>query len=376
LGIEPYVNINVGSGTVREMMQWLEYMNSDLTGPMANLRRANGREEPWNVRYIGIGNENWGCGGEMRPEFFADLYRKFAVYARQFGGPDIIRIAGGGYGAYYDWTDVVMESAAEHMEAISIHYYTIPTGDWGDKSPATGFCDSLYFGALRNALLMDTHITRHIEIMDKHDPDGRIGLHIAEWGIWTDPEPGSTPGFLFQQNTMRDALIASLHFDIFHNHADRVRMANIAQMVNVLHAMILTDGPRMLLTPTYHVFNMYKVHQNATHIPATIQSELFSFRDESFPAITGTASVKDGKVNIGVSNLHATQTIELDVDVSGGNLSKILNATILTAPAFNSYNTWDNPNVVSPQPFTAYTLADGKITLTMPPFSIVSFQME
>lgn len=375
LGAEAYVNVNVGSGSPREMIEWIEYMTADGDGPMAKLRRANGQEEPWDVKFLGIGNEMWGCGGQMTAETFAQIFRTYGHFARQYGGPDMIRIAAGGYGDNYDWNDVLLANAEYQMDGISIHYYTIPTGDWGNKSAATGFCDSLYFSSFRNAKLMETHVQRHVEILDTHDPDNRIGLYVAEWGIWTDQEPGSVPGFLYQQNTMRDAIIASLHFDIFHRYAERIRGANIAQMVNVLQAMILTDGPRMLLTPTYHVFNMYQVHQNATKIPLTIQSEPFTLNGESLPSITATASIKDGIVNIGVSNIHATEAREVVIDVSGGNLAQVANAVILTAPAINSHNTFDNPNVVVPAEFTAYQLEGGKITVTMPPHSIVKLKM-
>jgi alpha-L-arabinofuranosidase len=376
LGADAYIAANVGSGTVREMMEWIEYMTSDRDIPMANWRRENGREKPWNVKFIGIGNESWGCGGEMTPEFYADLYRQYSVYARQYGGPNMIRVGCGSYGDYYGWTDVVMEKAARFMEGISLHHYTLPTGDWGVKGPATGFEEDQYFSTLRNARLMDTWIKGHLEVMDKHDPEKRVGLYVDEWGIWTDPEPGSTPGFLFQQNSMRDALVASLTFDIFHNYADRVHMANIAQMVNVLQAMILTEGDRMVLTPTYHVFNMYKVHQDATYIPVSIQSEDYTWESESFPAITGTASTKDGKVSIGISNLHASKTIPVKVDLTGGNLTGVKKATILTAPAFNSFNSWDNPAVVSPAEFIAFNLSNDLLEVQLSPHSVVVIELE
>ena len=376
IGADAYIAANVGSGTIREMIEWIEYMTSDKDVPMANWRRANGREEPWDVRFIGIGNESWGCGGDMSPEFYADLLCQYSVFAKQYGGSDMTRVACGAYGDYYRWTDVVMDRGVKSMEGISLHHYTIATGDWGYKGEATGFDEDLYFSALRNAQRMDIYLQGHIEVMDKHDPEERVGLYVDEWGIWTESEPETNGAFLHQQNSMRDALIASLTFDIFHNYAKRVHMANIAQMVNVLQAMILTEGDRMILTPTYHVFNMYKVHQNAVHIPATVHSVNYDYEGESIPAITGTASTKDGKVFIGLSNLHTTETLTVDVDLSGGEVSKVSKATILTAPEFNSYNSYDNPNVVAPTDFTAYTLNSGRIEVTMPPHSVVTIEME
>ncbi len=376
LGADAYVAINIGSGTIRDMMEWLEYMTSEKDLPMVNLRRANGREKPWNVKFIGIGNESWGCGGEMTPEFYADLYRQYSIFARQYGGGTMVRVGCGAYSEYTKWTDVVMEKSGRFMEAISLHHYTLPTGNWDVKSAATGFGEDLYFSALRNARKMDDHLKNHIAIMDKHDAEERVKLYVDEWGIWTDPEPGTNGGFLHQQNSMRDALIASLTFDIFHKYPRRVEMANIAQMVNVLQAMILTEGNRMILTPTYHVFNMYKVHQGATMIPVSIQTENYTFDAESMPAITGTATIKEGKVNIGVSNLHAEKTMTLDVDISGGNLSAVKKAIILTAPSYNSHNTYDNPNVVVPAEFSQWQLNGDKLVLTLPPYSLVVIEME
>ncbi len=376
LGADAYIAVNVGSGTVKEMIEWIEYMISDEDIPMANWRRKNGREKPWNVKFLGIGNESWGCGGNMTAEFYADLLRQYSTFAKEYMKPGMIRVGCGSHSGYVNWTDVVMEKAAHHMEALSYHYYTIPTGDWGSKSAATGFDEGLYFSGIKQALRMDELLNEHIAAMDKHDPNERIPLYVDEWGIWTDAEPGTNPAFLYQQNSMRDALIASLTFDIFHRHAKRVQMANIAQMVNVLQAMVLTQGNKMVLTPTYHVFNMYKFNQNATYIPVDIKTEYYAFGDESIPAITGTASIKDGKVFVGLSNLHGSETLTVDVDLSKGSVAGVSKSTILTAPAFNSYNDFDSPEIVKPVAFDNYKLTSGKLKVVLPPFSVVTFEME
>jgi len=376
LGADPYISANVGSGTVEEMVDWIEYMTSDEDIPMANWRRENGREEPWDVKFLGIGNESWGCGGDMRPEYYSDLLRQYSLYARVYGEGKFQRVGCGANGSDYNWTDVVMDRAARHMDALSVHYYTIATGDWGNKSSATDFGEELYFSALRNAGHMDELISKHSAMMDKHDPHKRVPLLVDEWGIWTDQEPGSTPGFLYQQNSMRDALIAATTFDIFHKHADRVKMANIAQAVNVLQAMILTEDDKMVLTPTYHIFNMYKVHQDATYIPVLLQSEDYKYGEESIPAISGTASKKDGKINISLSNLNPNENKTMEVDVEGGNLSNVINASLLTAPKINSVNTFDNPEVVKPVDFSDYKLKKETLTVTLPPHSVVTLQLQ
>ena len=272
IGAEPYVCGNVGSGTVQEMMEWVEYMTSDADSPLANLRRRNGRDEPWRVRFFGVGNESWGCGGSMRPEYYADLFRRYNTFVKNYPGNRVFRIACGANSADYNWTEVLMSQVGRRMDGLSLHYYTVATGDWRRKGSSTQFDESQWHSTLRRTLTMDELITKHSEIMDRHDPEKRIGLIVDEWGTWYDVEPGTNPGFLYQQNTLRDALAAALNFHIFHRHADRVMMANIAQTVNVLQAMILTDGEKILRTPTYHVFEMFKVHQGGASLPVELQT--------------------------------------------------------------------------------------------------------
>jgi len=251
LGADPYICGNVGSGTVQEMAEWVEYITFAGKSEMADLRRQNGREEPWRLPFFGVGNENWGCGGHMRPEYYADLYRRYQTYVRHYSGNRVYKVACGPTGDYR-WTEVLMREAGRWMDGLSLHYYTLP-GTWEKKGSATQFDESEWFSTLRNALHMEELIRRHSAIMDRYDPQRRVGLIVDEWGTWYDVEPGTNPGFLYQQNTLRDALVAGIHLNIFNNHAERVKMANIAQTVNVLQAMILTDGPRMIVTPTYHV---------------------------------------------------------------------------------------------------------------------------
>ncbi len=376
LGCDAYIAANVGSGSVREMIEWIEYMTSDNDSPMANWRKENGREAPWNVKFIGIGNENWGCGGNMTPDYYVNLMRQYSGFARNYGGRDLVRVGCGANSFDFNWTEVVMREGRNQMDALSLHYYTIPSGNWGAKTAATGFEEDMYFGALKNGLRMDELLQGHLEIMDRFDPRERIELYVDEWGIWTDPEPGTNPGFLHQQNSMRDALIAAFNFDIFHRYASRVKMANIAQTVNVLQAMVLTENDKMILTPTYHVFDMYKFNQNATYIPVDIASVEYSYDEESIPAISGTASIKDGQVFIGLSNLHATEAQTIDVDISGGEVNEVVEAKILTAPEFNSYNTYDSPNTVAPAEFADFEIEDGEVKVVLPPYSIVTLILE
>ncbi len=378
LGCDAYVSANVGSGTVQEMVEWIEYMTSDDDVEMANLRRQNGREKPWNVKFLGIGNESWGCGGNMTPEYYADLMKQYSTYVWEYGRDKMKRVGCGANGEDYNWTRVLMQKGARNMDALSLHYYTIAGESWNNKSAATGFDESLYFAGLRKALRMSELVDRHSRIMDEFDPRKRVGLYVDEWGIWTDVEPGTNPGFLFQQNSMRDALIASATFDIFNRNCERVKMANIAQTVNVLQAMILTKGNQMVLTPTYHVFNLYKVHGDASLLPASLISESYSYGNEKIPALSQTVSRDaQGRIHVSVSNLNPDQPVKLLVELNGQNVKKVNSAIVLTAPVFNAVNTFDKPETVKPAPFKAYKLvSENMLEMTLPSASVVTLELQ
>jgi alpha-L-arabinofuranosidase len=372
LNAEPVVAMNVGSGTPRELQQWLEYMNYEGDSEMANLRRQNGRDEPWGVRYIGIGNESWGCGGNMRPEFYADLYRQFATFPRTYGGTRPFRIASGYDRDRYWWTETMMERAGRMMEGLSLHYYTVAGPSWQRKGPSFGFGEDQYFSGLKAALWLDEIIVGHAAEMDRFDPDKRVALVVDEWGIWTDPLPGSEPGFLQQQNSLRDALIASTSLDIMNKHSDRVRMANIAQMVNVLQAVILTDGPRMHLTPTYHVFDMYRVHFDTRLLHSESNVGTYDYNGDSIPAISMTASKsEDGRINLTLTNLNAREAQQVDIQIRGQNVRTAGNGQLLTADAVDAINTFDNPNRVRLTEFRDYRLNNNRLQVTLPSKSVV-----
>ena len=376
VGADPYICGNVGSGSVQEMMEWVEYMTSDADSPMANLRRQNGRDKPWRVRYFGVGNESWGCGGNMRPEYYADQFRRYNTFVKNYAGNRIYRIACGANEGDLNWTEVLMQQAGRQMNGLSLHYYTIPTGDWGRKGSATEFDEAQWHTTLRRTLKMDELITKHAEIMDRHDRQKRVGLIVDEWGTWYDVEPGTNPGFLYQQNTLRDALVAALNFHIFHRHADRVAMANIAQAINVLQAMILTDKEKMLRTPTYHVFEMYKVHQGAVSLPVEVQCPPYVFKGEQMPSISASASRQDsGPVHLSLVNTHAQQAAEVACKLSG-LAPKTVTGRVLTAPEINAHNTFSAPDAVQPQAFDDARVADGGIKVKLPPKSVVMLEVQ
>ena len=375
LGADAYVNGNLGSGTPQEMMEWIEYMTSDSDSTLANLRRQNGRAKPWKVPYFAVGNESWGCGGQMRPEYYADEYRRYATFVKDHSGNHIQKLAVGPHDDYYEWTEVLMSRAARQMDGLSLHYYTLPTGDWAKKGSATEFGENEWHATLVRTLRMEEFIERHSVVMDKYDPEKKVGLMVDEWGTWYDPAQGRDMGALYQQNSLRDAVVAAVNLNIFNRHADRVKMANIAQMVNVLQAMILTDGPRMLLTPTYHVFEMYKVHQDATLIPLELTAPEYRLGQASVPALQASASRdREGALHVSIVNLDPNRAAQVSMKVSGAAHTNV-KGRVLTAPAVNAVNTFERPDAVRPAPFNAFKSEGGAITMSLPSKSVVVLEL-
>lgn len=376
IGAEPYISGNVGSGTVQEMQQWVEYITHPAPSPMADLRRENGREKPWPLTYFGVGNENWGCGGSMRPQFYADLYRQFQTYLRNFGGGKLFKIACGANNADYDWTDVLMERAGRHLHGLSLHYYTVAGPKWDEKGPAVGYDERLYFEGLRKALVMDELVTKHGAIMDKYDPDKRVAIVVDEWGMWHDPTPGTNPGFLEQQNTIRDALVAALTLHIFHEHNDRVKIANLAQTINVLQAVVLTDDAKMILTPTYHVFDLLKGHQGATRLAHMLEDDGgYEFDGGRIPQISAAAT-RDarGDILLSVCNTHPRQSAALTCRLPGITV-KAMSARTLAADSLDAHNDFNAPNRLEPTPFSGAVLDGERLQATLPPLSVTALQL-
>jgi alpha-N-arabinofuranosidase len=376
LGCDAYIAGNVGSGTVEEMQDWVEYMTSDADSEMANLRRFNGREKPWRVRYFGVGNENWGCGGNMSPEYYADLYNRFQTYVRNYSGNRIVKVACGPGSENYPWITTVLEHSRRHMNAISLHHYVRGTGNWTRKGSATKFDESEWFALMKNTLTIYPLLEGNIRIIDRFDPRKRIGLFVDEWGTWWDNEPGTNPGFLYQQNTLRDALSAGIFLNAFNKRCDRVKMANIAQTINVLQAMILTKDQKMVLTPTYHVFEMYKVHQDATMLPVELNCDDYQFRNEKVPAIDVSASKDNsGQINVTLCNLNPNESEKLTCELQGSRPSRVT-GRVLTAGAMNAHNTFDNPQTVQPVAFDKFNFEGGILSVTLPAKSVVLLEIK
>lgn len=371
VGAEPYIAGNVGSGSPQEMRDWIEYLTFSGKSELTDLRRANGREEPWKVKFFGVGNENWGCGGDMTPEHYANMYRQFSGYCRDLSGNRLVRVACGPGGLGNNrWTEVVAPRVGNLMQGFSLHFYTVPT-PWNRKYSATGFGEDQWFNILHECRRIEELLDATEKVFAEVDPNNRIGLYVDEWGTWYAPEKGTNPSFLYQQNSLRDALVAGLTFHVFHEHNNRVKMANIAQTVNVLQAVILTEGEKMLLTPTYHAFEMMKVHQDTTYLPVELSAPVYGPEGKPMPAISVSASrADDGNVYVSLVNTHATKGVELKCKLSGIEATEV-SGRVLTAEALDAHNTFDAPSQVQPAEFNECSITDGELRASLPPHSLV-----
>jgi alpha-N-arabinofuranosidase len=374
LGTEPYLAGNMGSGTVQELADWVQYVNFSGKSPMSDLRVKNGRKEPWKVKIWGVGNEAWGCGGNMTADYYAGEYRKYATFMSDWSNTGgLMRVASGANSGDYNWTETLMKNIPGNMlGGVALHHYSVI--DWNKKGDAVDFTEDIYFKTMQQALKMEELVTKHSTIMDKYDPKKKIALVVDEWGGWYEVEKGSNPGFLFQQNTMRDAVLAGATLNIFNNHAERVRMANLAQCVNVLQAVILTDKTKMLLTPTYHVMQMYSVHQDAKLLPLTINSPLYTFNGETLPALSASASKdKNGLVHISLVNIDSKKENKIEIDINELGIKNV-SGTIITSAKLQDHNTFDKPTKIQPAIFKGFEIKKGKLEIVIPPFSVITLE--
>lgn len=378
LECEPVICGNLGSGTVQEMSQWVEYLNSGNVSPMTDLRKANGQEDPWAVKYWGLGNENWGCGGNMTPEYYANEMKRYSTYTKNYGENRLYKVACGPNADNYHWMETLMKEGnpGRSFQGISLHYYTV-CHDWRKKGSATVFDEKEYFTTMRKTLFMDELLRKHINIMDNYDPQNRVDLIVDEWGNWHDVEPGTNPGFLYQQNTLRDALVASVNLDLFNKYCRRVKMANIAQTVNVLQAMILTKDDQMVKTPSFYVFKMYKVHHDATLLPLDLTCGNYTMDNESIPVISATASKdKDGKIHITMSNLDPGKAMDVVCELRGSQQVGFSQGSIITGEKINSYNDFGKKEEVSIQNFREVKVQNNVVNVRIPAKSVIMIELQ
>ncbi len=376
LGAEPYICLNVGSGTVQEAADWVEYVNSNNTSPMTNLRKKNGRAKAWNVKYWAVGNESWGCGGNMTPEYYADLYNRFSIFLR---AGNLYKVASGGLPDDTLWTSTILDKTKRHsrlVDGYSYHYYTFAYG-WDNKGSATKFTEKDWFATMNETLKMENSLQKHIEVLDKYDPENKIGLMADEWGNWFNVEPGTNPSFLFQQNTLRDAVTAALYLNIFNNHARRVKMANIAQTINVLQAMLLTKDDQIVKTPTYYVFKMYKVHQNATLLPLEIKCNNYTFDSTSLPTISASASKDNmGKIHVSLANINPDENTKVEIALNGSTQFSKVSGDIITSENMNDYNDFGKEEKVNIKSFEDFESSKNSLIINLPAKSVVTLEID
>jgi alpha-L-arabinofuranosidase len=373
VGAEPYLCGNVGSGQARELRDWVEYCNFPGDSTWARMRKADGSAEPFNVTYWGVGNENWGCGGNFSPEDYCTEYRRFASFLRGFGRK-LNLVACGPSGNDVNWTNRFFQKLRkdywdfENIHSFAAHYYC------GTAGNATEYSENEWYRLLFQATAMEKLVIDQRNAMDAWDPQRRIGLIVDEWGTWHPVEKGTNPAFLYQQNTMRDALVTALSLDIFNRQADKVVMSNIAQTVNVLQAMVLTEenGTRMLVTPTYHVYDLYQDHQGGSALAATFESDAIQFpasgKQESLTGLSGSASLKDKKLTLSVVNSSASEPLEAEIVLRGGSASGG-SATVLAHTDIHAHNTFDMPETVKPRDI-AFSAAGPRLRFIFPPASV------
>ncbi|MCQ2466537.1 MAG: alpha-N-arabinofuranosidase [Clostridia bacterium] len=387
IGCKTYVNGNLGSGTVQEMSEWVEYMTFDGVSPMADLRKANGREKPWKVDYFAVGNESWGCGGNMQPEYYANLYKHYQSFVKNYDADrKVLKLAVGPNENDYEWTETLLKECFKSwgsrnnnhgfMDGLTLHYYTVPTGVWDAKGSATEFDDKLWYKTLAKTLVIDEYIAKHSAIMDRYDPDKQIGLMVDEWGTWYDVEPGTNPGFLYQQSTIRDALVAGINLNIFNKHCDRVKMANVAQVVNVLQSVVLTEGDQMIKTPTYHVFKMYSAHQDNTLVESSIETTKIGIEEDfKVPNLTESVSKDaDGKLHITITNLSCEEAYGIETNLVG-SVVKSVKGSIITGK-MDDKNTFDDPDCVKIVDFNGAKADGDKIVFDIPACSVLHLEVE
>jgi alpha-N-arabinofuranosidase len=310
----------------------------------------------------------------MTADFYADQFRRYATYCRNYGDNSLYKIAGGPNSDDYNWTETLMKSAANQMQGLSLHHYTVPK-NWDDKGSATQFDEAEYFTTVEKTLYMNELLAKHSTVMDKYDPRKRVALIPDEWGVWYNVEPGSNPGFLYQQNTLRDAIVAGINLNIFNAHCDRVRMSNIAQTINVLQAVILTEDEKMVLTPTYWVYWLYKVHQDATLLPISFVCNAYELNGKKMDAVSASAS-KDasGKIHITLVNIDPDKAQQIDGDLRGVTI-KSVSGKVLTSAKIGDYNTFNQPNTVSVKDFKGAAIAKGSLSVTLPAKSVVMLEI-
>ena len=393
LGSEPYFAANLRSLPARDFYQWVEYCNSPAgTTTLADLRARDGEKDPLKVRYWGVGNESWGCGGDFTAEEYAVEFRRFTSWVPSFDTP-LSYIASGPSSGDLNWTRGFFSKLTEkgpgmigRVAGFALHHYTenLSFGDpakngWdARKGPAVGFSIPEWYEIVKEADRMEHLITSHWAVIDEFDRQRRVKLFVDEWGTWFKAGTEAHPTHLLgQQSTMRDAVVAGLTFDTFHRHADKVAMANIAQLVNCLQSLFIAHGDQCITTPTYHVFDLYGAHVGGQAVRTMVSAPSISYKRPtdtgSVLGLSGSATVKDKTLTLTVSNLHISDAQEVEIVVRGAAAGAVKGAQV-SAPDVQAHNTFANPNVIGIKDATVAAVKDGVLVHRFPPASVTRLQ--
>ena len=375
IGSDAFISANVGSGTVQESADWLEYLTATGSS-LAGERTRNGHPEPYDVAFWGVGNEVWGCGGPFTPEEYITELKKFATFTTNYNtnvNTQFVAVGPDSFDEYsFGYPEAIMNAWAKktwtwNIGGLSLHNYT--RGGWPPVIPATGFDDLQYASVIHETLKMDKFIADNRAIMDKFDPDTKVSILVDEWGTWYAPTEGTNSAFLQQQNSQRDAILAALNFNIFARHAERVHGANIAQMINVLQAMIFTQDEKMVLTPTYHAFRMYVPFQDAERLPINFDAGNYKVDSINLPRLDAIAAKgNDGNIYVAITNIDPNNTASIDLPFDGYSIVKVTGET-LQSTSIDAVNTFENPDNVSPNVINT-SVSGSNISVTVQPQSL------
>ena len=377
-GAEPYLAANVGTGSPEEFQQWVEYCNAPAgSTSLADERATNGDREAFGVRYWGVGNESWGCGGKFTPDDYCREYRRFTDWLPQYSVP-LYLIAAGPNGNDLDWTRRFFAKWADGQRAPiqgwAPHYYCGTTGH------ALNFNRDQWYEQLAKANRMETLIKDQWGVLGEFDPKHKVKLVVDEWGSWHPEGTEINKRHLFEQmSTLRDALVAALTLDTFNRHADKVDMANVAQLVNNLHSLFLADGDKFVATPNFHVYAMYRPHQGANGVRIEVQAPEVSFqaggREQRIFRLAGSASRTGQKVaTVTLVHSHATEPAEIVIRLRGGIANQV-HRTVLTDQQLNAHNTFEKPGALVPRSTAEPTLSGQELRCTLAPASINRFDI-
>jgi alpha-N-arabinofuranosidase len=372
VGCEPYLCCSTTSGTVEEARDWLRYLTADDDSGPAKLRRKNGRREPWNARLWAVGNEVWAYCDKPAP--YAGKFLEYEEAMRAATDQDLYLVACGPGGTRYDWTDTLMRIVGTRMEGLAFHHYTL-AGPWADKGPALGFTEQHWALSMQNSFGIETMVYKHSEIMDRYDPGKKVALVMDEWGVWHSGASHMPEDCPHSPGTIRDAIVAAMMLNMFNNHCERLRVANIAMLVNALHPLYITHEDRLLRTPTSHVYEMFTVHHEATMLPLITTADRGLPYDYTMPGFNASASRDDaGRIHLTLCNVTVDSDREISCRLASGNINSA-RGRILTSDAIDGHNTFREPDRVAPAPFEGASIDNGIVKIALPARSVVLLEL-